>query len=65
MSIISKINEQKNLIETNLKIIKNNKNNKNYGKFLEIKKNVSEKIAFLISVIRNLKKKIKNYKNEA
>lgn len=65
MSIISKINDQKHLIELSLKVIRNNKDHKNYGRFVEIKKNVSKKIAFLVNIIRNLKKKIKTYKNEA
>jgi hypothetical protein len=65
ISIINKINEQKNLVELNLNLIRNNKNHKNYGRFLVIKKNLSKKIAFLVNLIRNLKKKIKKYKNEA
>ena len=65
MSIINKINVQKNLIEKNLRIIRKNTNKKNCEEFRQIKKNVSEKIAYLVNVIKNLKRKIKNYKNEA
>ena len=63
MSVINKINDQKNLIEENLKIMHSNSNGKHKDEFLEVKKNVSKKIGFLVNVIRTLKKKIQNYKN--
>ena len=65
MAVINKINDQKNLIEENLRIIHSNSNGKHKEEFLEVKKNVSKKIGFLVKVIRKLKKKITNYKNEA
>ena len=65
MTVINKINDQKNLIEENLRIIHSNSNRKNKEEFFEVKKNVSKKIGFLVKVIRKLKKKITNYKNEA
>lgn len=64
MSVINKINDQKKLIEENLRIIHNNSENKPLKEFREIKKSVLKKISYLVKVIRKLKKKIKNYKNE-
>jgi hypothetical protein len=65
MAVINKINDQKNLIEENLRIIHSNSDGKHKEEFFEVKKNVSKKIGFLVNVIRKLKKKITNYKNEA
>ena len=65
MSVINRINDQKNLIEENLKIMQNNSSGKHYKEFLKVKMSVLKKIEFLVNVIRNLKRKIKNYKNEA
>ena len=65
MSVINKIHDQKNLIEENLKVINRNSDGKHKEEFQEVKKSVSKKIGLLVSVIRTLKRKIQNYKNEA
>lgn len=64
LSVINKINDQKNLIERNFKIIRRNTDGNNQENVIE-KKNVIKKIGMLVKIIRNLKKKIKIYKNEA
>lgn len=64
MSVINKINDQKNLIEENLKIIHDRSNGKQNEEFMEIKKGVIKKIGFLVNVIRKLKNKIKKYKKD-
>lgn len=64
LSVINKINDQKNLIERNFKIIRRNSDGNNQENVIE-KKNVIKKIGMLVKIIRNLKKKIKIYKNEA
>ena len=61
MSVINRINDQKNLIEENLKIMQNNSSGKHYEEFLKVKMSVLKKIEFLVNVIRNLKRKIKNF----
>lgn len=63
--MINKINDQKNLIQENLKIMNNKPSKEQYEKLLELRHSVIQKIGFLIQIIRNLKKKIKFYKNEA
>ncbi len=65
MAIINKINDQKNLIEENLRLIRQNSNKNKYEEYLKIKKNLTNKISYLVNVIHKLKNKIKDYKNEA
>jgi hypothetical protein len=65
LAIINKINDQKNLIEENLRLIRQNSNKNKYEEYLKIKKNLTNKISYLVNVIHKLKNKIKDYKNEA